>query len=88
MSEKKNILKLILAVILFFPVYAHAYLDPGTGSALVAAIFELLGSLLFFSKNFYYKIKSKFKGEKLETVKPQLAFFQKEVNIGYTIKIL
>ncbi|MDR2436927.1 MAG: CDP-glycerol glycerophosphotransferase family protein [Endomicrobium sp.] len=74
MSKKKNILKLILAVILFFPIYAHAYLDPGTGSALVAAIFGLLGSLLFFSKNFYYKIKSKFKSEKVSIVQSKLAF--------------
>jgi hypothetical protein len=70
-----NITKLVLITIIFFPVCAYGYLDPGTGNALIAAIFGLFGSLLFFSKNIYYKIKSKFTGEKIEIATPQLAFF-------------
>jgi hypothetical protein len=75
MKNKVNILKLTLIVTLIFPSYAHAYLDPGTGNALIAAIFGLLGSLLFFSKNIYYKIKSKIRGEKTTTIHSKLAFF-------------
>jgi hypothetical protein len=62
-------------ILIFSPVYAHAYLDPGTGNALVAAMFGLFGSLLFFSKNIYYKIKSKFTGRKITNMASELAFF-------------
>ncbi|MDR3257128.1 MAG: CDP-glycerol glycerophosphotransferase family protein [Endomicrobium sp.] len=70
-----NVLKLVLIEVLFLPVCAHAYLDPGTGNALMAALFGLFGSLLFFSKNIYYKIKSKITGEKRVIVQSNLAFF-------------
>jgi hypothetical protein len=73
---KTTALKLSAAIIIFWPVSAFAYLDPGTGNALVAALFGLIGSVLFFSKNLYYKIKSKITGKKFTTKNPKrLAFF-------------
>ncbi|MDR2708898.1 MAG: hypothetical protein LBC07_02865 [Elusimicrobiota bacterium] len=71
-----NIIKLILLLIFSFPAISHAYLDPGTGNALVAAFFGLVGSVLFFSKNLYYKIKSKITGKEIiKTQENKIAFF-------------
>ncbi|MDR3243487.1 MAG: CDP-glycerol glycerophosphotransferase family protein [Elusimicrobiota bacterium] len=67
--------KIIFAIILLFPINAHAYLDPGTGNALIAAIFGLIGSIAFFSKNIFYKVKSMISGKKEFAVKYQLAIF-------------
>lgn len=46
---------LFLITVLVNP--AAAYLDPGSGSMLVAGIVGLLASLLFFLKSLYYKIR-------------------------------
>lgn len=72
-----NILKLALAIIVFFPTIAFAYLDPGTGNALVAAFFGLIGSLLFFAKNIYYRVKAALTGKKIAVMNApkKLAFF-------------
>ncbi|MDR1952241.1 MAG: CDP-glycerol glycerophosphotransferase family protein [Elusimicrobiota bacterium] len=71
-----NVLKLAAAIIIFLPVYAYAYLDPGTGNALAAALFGLIGSVLFFSKNLYYKVKAKITGKEIKTnAANNLAFF-------------
>ncbi|GHT56196.1 CDP-glycerol glycerophosphotransferase [Endomicrobiia bacterium] len=70
-----NRLKLMLYLLVFFPVCAYAYLDPGTGNALMAAIFGLFGSLLFFSKSIFFKIKAKLTGDVIVRVQSKLAFF-------------
>lgn len=67
------IAKVVLAVLLFFPFNAYAYLDPGTGNAILAALFGIAASLVFFAKNIFYSIS----GKKTPEVKQplQLAFF-------------
>jgi hypothetical protein len=70
-----NKLKLALCLLIFFPIYAYAYLDPGTGSALMAAMFGIFGSLLFFSKSIFFKIKAKLTGNAIVQVQSKLAFF-------------
>ena len=53
----------IFFVICFFvPSTAHAYLDPGTGNALVYVVLSLLGAVFYFVKGLFYKIV---KGEEL-----------------------
>lgn len=51
----------IFFVICFFiPSTAYAYLDPGTGNALIYVLLSLLGAVIYFIKGFLYKItKSK-----------------------------
>ena len=40
---------------------AHAYIDPGSGSAITAAIIAFLSGLYFYIKKYYYMIKNFFK---------------------------
>jgi len=47
------------------------YLDPGTGNALFAALFGILGSIAFFAKNIFYSIT----GKKQEVFTSNLAIF-------------
>ncbi|MCL2100839.1 MAG: CDP-glycerol glycerophosphotransferase family protein [Fibromonadales bacterium] len=49
----------------------NGYLDPGTGNALFAALFGILGTIIFFAKNAFYRIT----GKKQETFKTDLAIF-------------
>lgn len=50
----------ILFVICFFvPSTAYAYLDPGTGNALVYVLLSLLGAMVYFIKGFFYKFFKK-----------------------------
>lgn len=53
----------------------NGYLDPGTGNAIIAALFGLIGSAIFFAKNIFYKIKGFFTGEKQEKFICDLAIF-------------
>ncbi|MCL2260129.1 MAG: CDP-glycerol glycerophosphotransferase family protein [Fibromonadales bacterium] len=47
------------------------YLDPGTGNALFAALFGIIGSVVFFAKNIFYSLT----GKKGEIFKSDLAIF-------------
>ncbi len=51
------------------------YLDPGTGNALLAALFGILGTIVFFAKNIFYRLKEVVTGKKQETFKCDLAIF-------------
>ena len=72
--EKKLIffIAYIFFVICFFvPETAYAYLDPGTGNALIYVVLSLLGSAFFFLKGVYYRLKEKKdeNREKIESIK-------------------
>lgn len=47
---------------LLAPVYAHAYLDPGTGSLLLYAVIGSVASLIFALRNFWYWLLEKILG--------------------------
>ncbi|WP_295359506.1 CDP-glycerol glycerophosphotransferase family protein [uncultured Succiniclasticum sp.] len=53
-----NLLKvyIFLVICFFIPSTAYAYLDPGTGNALVYVALSLLGTILYFIKGLFYKI--------------------------------
>ena len=50
----------LLCVFLLYPPNAHAYLDPGTGNALVYVLVSVATTLVFLLKNFAYGIARKF----------------------------
>lgn len=57
----------VFFVICFFvPSTAYAYLDPGTGNALIYVALSLLGAVFYFIKGFFYKVIKR-KEEQTET---------------------
>lgn len=51
--------KIIIIAVFLFPFNAYAYLDPGTGNALLAALFGIAASMVFFTKNIFYSLIGK-----------------------------
>ena len=56
-------MKLFL-LLLFMPFLAHAYIDPGSGSAIMSAIIGAIVAIGVTIKTYWYKIKSFFTGNK------------------------
>ena len=44
-----------ITLFLIFSSPAYAYLDPGSGNALLCLIFSLFGGALYFTKSLFYK---------------------------------
>ena len=69
----------IFFVICFFvPSTAYAYLDPGTGNALIYVLLSLLGAVIYFIKGFLYKItkgKSKEDSSNVDINKKDIVIF-------------
>ena len=57
MNVRVVILYIFFVICFFVPTTAHAYLDPGTGNALIYVLLSLLGAILYFIKGFFYKTK-------------------------------
>lgn len=58
-------MKTLIAVILFvilYPSAAHAYIDPGSGSAIMSAIIGFFVVVGLTVKSFWYKITAFFTG--------------------------
>lgn len=55
MNVRVVILYIFFVICFFVPTTAHAYLDPGTGNALIYVLLSLLGAILYFIKGFFYK---------------------------------
>lgn len=55
-SKLFNTLYLVFVFIFFLPNIAFAYLDPGTGNALVYIVLSFLGALIFSLKGVFYAI--------------------------------
>jgi hypothetical protein len=60
----KNVLPLFL--ILIIPINAYAYIDPGSGSALITAILGFFAAIIYSFKKFFYNLKDKFKSKSKE----------------------
>tara|TARA_B100000927_G_C16265098_1_gene389086 strand:+ start:240 stop:434 length:195 start_codon:yes stop_codon:yes gene_type:complete len=56
--------KLLLLSFFVCPMYVHAYIDPGSGSALITAILGFFAAVVYSFKKFFYNLKSKFKSKK------------------------
>lgn len=66
---------------------AHAYLDPGSGNALVCLFLSLIGAFFYYLKTFFYKIVMKIKGENYTNkLDEQIALFSEGKNYWYTYK--
>jgi len=48
---------LLLSLFLIYSTNIHAYIDPGSGSAITAAIIAFLSGIYFYIKKYYYMIK-------------------------------
>lgn len=55
-------LYLAILLVLSFPNTAHAYIDPGSGSAIMSAIIGFFVVIGLTIKSFWYKIKAFFTG--------------------------
>jgi len=60
---KKSILTIPVTVIALWAAPAMAYLDPGSGSAIMSAIIGLFVAIGLTVKTYWYKLKSFFKGK-------------------------
>ena len=43
--------------ILLLPTNVYAYLDPGSGSALITAILSFFAAIVYTAKKYFYKIR-------------------------------
>lgn len=55
-----NRILILLVFIVFFSKTSYAYLDPGTGSAIMSLIIGFFVAIGVLLKTFWYKIKSLF----------------------------
>ena len=53
-----------LLLLIFLPFVANAYIDPGSGSAIMSAIVGFFVAIGIAVKTYWYKIKSIFSGKK------------------------
>ena len=56
--------KFLLLSFLIYRMYLCAYIDPGSGSALITAILGFFAAIIYSFKKFFYNLKSKFKSKK------------------------
>lgn len=54
---------LLLCLILIIPINAYAYIDPGSGSALVTAILGFFAAIIYSFKKYFYNLKDRFKSK-------------------------
>jgi hypothetical protein len=54
----------LLLLLIFLPFVANAYIDPGSGSAIMSAIVGFFVAIGIAVKTYWYKIKSLFGGKK------------------------
>lgn len=67
-----NLIYLFLAVILtLLSSPAHAYLDPGSGSAIMGAIVGFFVATGLAVKTYWYKLKALFKGASKTQLPPE-----------------
>jgi hypothetical protein len=58
----KSLFLIALGATFLFPATAHAYLDPGTGNALIYIVISLFATLLYFCKSLFYGLRAKLSG--------------------------
>ncbi len=56
----------ILFLVFIHPSYMHAYIDPGSGSAIITAILGFFAAVAYSFRKFFYNLRSKFKPKQEE----------------------
>ncbi len=64
--KKINITFLIMVTVILWAQPAMAYIDPGSGSAIMSAIIGLFVALGIVIKTYWYKLKSFFTSKKID----------------------
>lgn len=84
--SRKRIFYFIIACLI--PIDCFAYLDPGSGNALLCLILSLGGAILYSIKRFYYKIVSFVRGDKSSNAsfKCDLLLFSEGKTYWFTFK--
>jgi len=54
---------LLLCLILIYTTNVYAYIDPGSGSALITAILGFFAAIIYSFKKYFYNLKDKFKSK-------------------------
>ena len=74
---------IIFVICFFVPSTAFAYLDPGTGNALIYVLLSLGGAVIYVAKNAYYKItcNSKKKNKTIADSEKNAVGFDSDNNI-------
>ncbi len=62
-SRRRPLLMCVVAVAAMATTPAHAYLDPGTGSAIVSTILGFFAAIAFTVRRYYYRIKAFFRSK-------------------------
>tara|TARA_B100001063_G_C16603386_1_gene471963 strand:- start:332 stop:514 length:183 start_codon:yes stop_codon:yes gene_type:complete len=55
---------IFLAILFAYTNHLYAYIDPGSGSALITAILGFFAAIVYSFKKFFYNLKAKFKSKK------------------------
>ena len=55
---------LLLCIILIYPTNVYAYIDPGSGGALITATLGFFAAIVYSVRKFFYKLRSKFRKNK------------------------
>ena len=83
-------MKLYLALLFLFPSVSFAYLDPGTGNALVYLLLTIGGAFIYFFKRIFYIIVGFFNPHYKETQskkrKAQVTLYCEGITYWYTFK--
>ena len=58
---------IILVIFAIFPLPVFAYVDPGSGSAIVTAVLGAIAAVGYIMRKSFYKIKRKLLGKKKKT---------------------
>lgn len=63
----KSIMLTVFFAFLFNPLPAMAYIDPGSGSAIISAVIGFFVAIGLVVKTYWYKLKSLFSGKKSDS---------------------
>lgn len=79
-----------LLFLALLPNVCHAYLDPGSGNALIYLLLSLAGSVVYFFKSSFYKIRQFISGDSSSTnignKEPNIVIFSEGKTYWYTFK--
>ncbi len=61
----------VMVLVAGYPTYAMAYVDPGTGNAIMSIVIGLIVAISLFFKTFWFKIRALFSRTSSSVDKPR-----------------